>query len=1007
MSTVQYRNIILLFLSYLAIMTGVFYVTERDQSKHLNITLDKHLDNLQTHYEIFLFNQSQLADVIYQETTQNPEIIPLLTRAYDAYTNNDQMTLDQARQVLMAQLQKRYQIYKMVNLLQYHFVFPDNHAFLRMHKTEKFGDDLTEAREDFDLVNRTRKVVRGFVQGRTAHAFRNTYPIFDKNGRHIGAMEISFPSELLQRYLNSVSKIHSHFIVHKDVFSTKAWNRDDLVLDYRPSAEHPDYLVTMAEGHMTGQCYGPESPELNSARKKIMTGIQSGQKFAVFITDKHLTKVLSFYPVQQAIDKKIIAWIVSYEVDAAIPEILHNTLIVRLGVGVALFLILFFIYTIMRQAGTVQLFKERLELALEGVKDGVWDWDILNEKIYLSPTWKRMLGYPPYDLDDDARIIFDLLHPKDKPRVEKALAAHFKDPQKNSYSMEVRFRAKDGSYKWILTRGKAILDKQGNPVRMVGSHTDIAPQKEMERELRTAKEKAESASHAKSEFLANMSHEIRTPMNGIIGTASLLKDTKLNAKQKKYIDTITVSGDVLLRILNDILDYSKIEAGMFTLEPEPFDIKKIFDDVYELFAGNAEHKGLEFVLDYDQNLPSYLVGDPTRTRQIIANLTSNAIKYTEKGHVMVVVKPVQTTKNKVTLSITINDTGVGIPEKLHKTIFDKFTRVEGLAHKTLGTGLGLTICLSLIEMMGGELGLDSQEGKGSSFEVTLSFPIASDKEIKLLKENAHITVKERFAGDVLLVEDIDTNQFVIGDMLENLGCAVQIAAHGKEALEILDSQDVKPDLIFMDCNMPIMDGFEATTAIRQRPYGKDLPIVALTANAYKEDIDKCYAHGMNEFLAKPLKKRNLIAVLQDYLEPMPEKKMARPPAKKKKPKTQSKAIDHLKNETHFDSRFLDKLREKSEEKLTKFIQLTLKDADHHLGMLQKAVEGQQASEIGEEAHALKSIVAQAGSPPLSEMAQQLEKMGKAGEVTGADDLLTQIVSGYRDFKTILESYLSA
>ncbi len=467
---------------YLLSMGGVFYVTQISQDERIDTVLEKNLETLRTNYEIFLYNQSHLADMIYAQTINDTETLTLLTQAFDAHRHH--LPLNALRQKLQQHLEPQYRIYHDNGLLQYHFVFPDNRVFLRMHKSDKFGDDLSSVRSDFVKVNTTLEVVRGFVQGRTAHAFRNVYPIFDAAHRHIGTVEISFPSELLQDYLGTHSGIHSHFLVHRDIFDAKTWKRDDLILPYTPSSENPDFLVNTPTRHLSDACLSNNPARLAALHDEIIRKMALNNPFVLYSQYNSDLKTISFYPVAHAIRGDTIGWIVAYEPDELIQNIIENTHDIQLVMALVLLVLFAGLYSLLRQSQRLHSLKERLELGWEGSNDGLWDWDIPNHVIYFSKVWKEMLGYAEDELSNTPETFFEHIHDEDKPRVEEALKHHFEDPACHDYSVQIRLRCKDGSYKWILARGKAIIAPDGTPQRMAGSHTDISHQKEIENALR-------------------------------------------------------------------------------------------------------------------------------------------------------------------------------------------------------------------------------------------------------------------------------------------------------------------------------------------------------------------------------------------------------------------------------------------------------------------------------------------------------------------------------------------
>ena len=463
---------------------------------------------------------------------------------------------------------------------------------------------------------------------------------------------------------------------------------------------------------------------------------------------------------------------------------------------------------------------------------------------YVSPAYEEIWGRPVQDVYARPDGWIKAIHPEDQ---EAATSVFLQGMEGRATDNEYRIIRPDGSLRWIRNRTFPVLDPQGQFYRVVGIAEDITDRKQHQRELEKAKEAAEAANRAKSEFLANTSHEIRTPMNGIIGMAELLLETRLTDEQTEYLQMLKTSADSLLTIINDILDFSKIEAGRLELDYVTFDLRKSLGTLMKTAAVKAERKGLELVYSVHPGVPSILLGDPTRLRQVILNLVENALKFTEKGEVVLEVDVESADSDSVALHFRVRDTGIGIPADKQKSIFDSFSQVDSsTTRKYGGTGLGLTISSRLVDLMGGKIWVESELNKGSTFHFTARLKSSTVSLSKALPPSSLQGVS------VLIVDDNETNRRLLEQTVTGWGMKPILAASAADGFVVLNRMKDGLPLLLTDAQMPEMDGFTFIETMRRDPALRATRVILLTSGGLRGDGARCRESGVSAYLTKPI-----------------------------------------------------------------------------------------------------------------------------------------------------------
>ncbi|WP_304543475.1 PAS domain-containing protein [Sulfurimonas microaerophilic] len=501
-----------------------------------------------------------------------------------------------------------------------------------------------------------------------------------------------------------------------------------------------------------------------------------------------------------------------------------------------------------------------------------WENDKSWSIVYASENVKRLLGYDKENFLANDIIYAECIHKEDIQRVTDEVKEAVEKNLDFFRHQPYRIITKSGEIRWVLDYTVTQKDKEGNITHFIGYITDVTEQKEGEIALLQAKQTADKANQAKSEFLANMSHEIRTPLNGIIGLTDVVLNSDLNHTQRDYLNKVHSSSHALLHVINDILDYSKIEAGKVDILPVDFQLNTLLKTISDLFSLQIHEKGLNFIVNIDEDIPNHLIGDSLRLTQVLNNLIGNAIKFTPKGFIRLDIKNLNKTDSDITLEFIIQDSGIGIPEEHQSKLFKAFEQGDSsTTRKYGGTGLGLKICKRLVSLMGGDIWVESHENEGSSFYFIITFKYHEEldqentvHDIKTAaqqqKDLNNLQLKLNTPKNALLVEDNQVNQLVASIYLQAYGFDVTIANNGAEAVEMAKANHY--DIIFMDLQMPVMDGFNATKKIRTFDF--ITPIIALSAAVLEKDKELTLTSGMNGHLAKPIDKTALDNIVKLY-----------------------------------------------------------------------------------------------------------------------------------------------
>jgi two-component system sensor histidine kinase/response regulator len=639
---------------------------------------------------------------------------------------------------------------------------------------------------------------------------------------------------------------------------------------------------------------------------------------------------------------------------------------------------------------------ERFALAAQAAGLGFWDYDIELKTSRWDDQMFRLCGLDRAEAEPVA-LRRGHRHPDDRARLNDELRDAAAGLRR--FDSEYRVLWPDGRVRRLHGAASLKRDSTGRGTRLLGVSFDVTERREAELNLELARDAAEAANRAKSDFLAVMSHEIRTPMNGIMGMNALLLDTELTPRQRKMGETIRHSADSLLTIIDDILDISKLEAGKFDLEQVGFDLKSVLKGAIDLLAPRAEEKNLSFSADMTAISRRGLFGDPTRLRQIVLNLLSNAIKFTEHGDITVTVATSDAAEGSARTRFEVKDTGPGVNDEAKRRLFKPFEQADGsITRRFGGTGLGLSICKKLVELMGGEIGVTDRAGGGSVFWFEVVLPHAAadidDRSEKTPEGGRSAAVR---SGRILLAEDNDVNVEVATMILEGAGYAVDVAVDGMQAVDAFNRNSY--DLVLMDVQMPKLDGLSAARQIRASERdGKRLPIIAMTANAMKEDRRRCIDAGMDDYLSKPLKPALLIETVHRWMDrslaSAAPSSLAETDPIEALPVLDMEAIDELASSL-------------PAKRIVPFLRLCLLRADEETAAMARLNRTSALDEIRNEAHKLISNAGTFGARQVQQLATRLQTACDEGDSASTETLIDHITIAHAKVSAALRLHLAS
>lgn len=824
------RKIFLYFALYIAVMGAVSSLLYSRYESLTGAYIQTQVKEFDDRIESYQSMQHRMMDNYYGMFLDSPRVSQIMHQAI----HSDAAGKMVLRQELYKRMKVVFDSLQEFDTRLLFFHLPGQIAFLRVHEPQKFGDSLSVARKSIVYAQQIQKKIVIFETGKYMSHFRSIYPLFYK-GNFTGTVEIAYPFLALQQQAMLQDRGAYTFLVKRSLLTKKS-KPEEIAKHYQNSLFGSDYIEDQ-ESALLKDAQGFEQGELEvllaKNQEKIQKALKKEKLQGIWLTHRGSEALMVLKPIHQ-IDGEQAAYMVEITPNHTIFATQWNQFLVLLGtLSILLAFLLWYIYRYNRSV----LFAEQYKHAIEDSMI-VSRTDTKGIITYVNPLFVKISGYTEEELLGKPHSI--VRHPDTPETVFKAMW-HTLQRGRNWHGL-LQNRKKNGEPYFVKNLITPIVDEDGKILEYLGLREDVT-------EIQSSRLNAQEAERIKSAFVANMSHEIRTPINGVVGFVHLLSKTDLDTTQRRYVSIVESSLEMLLHIVNDVLDFSKIEEGKIEIEWIKSHPKRELTTMFELFIPQADIKRIDYQLIIDERIEECLVLDVLRIKQVLSNLISNALKFTpEEGSVHVKIAVLEDARNFQKLEFSVTDTGIGIPKDKQNKIFEKFTQADASTTRQFGgTGLGLSIANALVKLMDGVIAIQSEEGKGAAFSFCINAQKCDESEDEVTYTDQSIV--QTLDLQVLVVDDFEVNRMLIGELLNaHYGITADFANNGEEAIEMVTKN--RYDLILMDVNMPVMDGIQATKLIRKEH--PNLPIIALTANVMEGDREEFKAQGMNDYLAKPL-----------------------------------------------------------------------------------------------------------------------------------------------------------